>query len=242
MLLRVESWHSVKGWLARICVSDDKRVQQILWIMFYFSLNATTCHNRLSDVRNRPRLSKRRQSASSRHDVVHFGRVSDFRARLNLFKAALSPLRCEQHWSTQCPLWLGGRSQCRHSQGHTPSTAFRHLPPKVGCRKPVLEVWVRGWSAARPAQSGCGARRKLRNWIKNQANISKTNPEQQLTNKQDKVSFFNYFLLLSYICSTSVVTVRTTEEGLTKARFFLIRYNINSQFFNDYCNSRLRWD
>ena len=27
---------------------------------------------------------------------------------------------------------------------HTPSIAFRHLPPKEGCRKPVLGVWV--WS------------------------------------------------------------------------------------------------
>ena len=25
---------------------------------------------------------------------------------------------------------------------HTPSTAFRHLPPKAGCRKPVLGVWA----------------------------------------------------------------------------------------------------
>ena len=26
-------------------------------------------------------------------------------------------------------------------QPHTPSIAFRHLPPKEGCRKPVLGVW-----------------------------------------------------------------------------------------------------
>ena len=144
-------------------------------------LNATTCHNPLSDVRNRPRLSKRRQSASSRHDVVHFGRVSDVRAR-----SKRRWVRCGASNTDRLNARgeIGGRSQCRHSQGHTPSTAFRHLPPKVGCRKPVLEVWVSGWSAARPAQSGCGARRKLRKWIKNQGNISKTNPDT--TNKQTR--------------------------------------------------------
>ena len=25
---------------------------------------------------------------------------------------------------------------------HTPSIAFRHLPPKEGCRKQVLGVWL----------------------------------------------------------------------------------------------------
>ena len=27
------------------------------------------------------------------------------------------------------------------AKGHTPSTAFRHLPPKEGCRKQGLGVW-----------------------------------------------------------------------------------------------------
>ena len=85
--------------------------------------------------------------------------------------------------------------------------------------------------------------------LENELKIKGTFQKQtliQLTNKQDKVSFLNYFLLLSYICSTSVVTVRTTEEDLTKACFFF-KFDITSTaifffFFNDYCNSRLRWD
>ena len=36
-------------------------------------------------------------------------------------------------------LWRGRGAVCRT---HTPSTAFRHLPPKEGCRKPVLGVCV----------------------------------------------------------------------------------------------------
>ena len=35
---------------------------------------------------------------------------------------------------------------------HTPSIAFRHLPPKEGCRKPVLGVWV--GHTLRPSLSG----------------------------------------------------------------------------------------
>ena len=35
---------------------------------------------------------------------------------------------------------------CLARARHTPSIAFRHLPPrKEGCRKPVLWVWEHGW-------------------------------------------------------------------------------------------------
>ena len=57
----------------------------------------------------------------------------------------------------------------RGSEDHTPSIAFRHLPPKEGCRKPVLGVWVKtslrtsanwllhgGDWAARCLQAWCG--------------------------------------------------------------------------------------
>ena len=32
---------------------------------------------------------------------------------------------------------------CLYRLAHTPSIAFRHLPPKEGCRKPTLGVWYR---------------------------------------------------------------------------------------------------
>ena len=45
-----------------------------------------------------------------------------------------------------CTVLQGGGRQT-HRQGHTPSTAFRHLPPrKEGCPKPVLGGYVRASS------------------------------------------------------------------------------------------------
>ena len=48
----------------------------------------------------------------------------------------------------------------RGSEDHTPSIAFRHLPPKEGCRKPVLGVlgvgvWVYVCECVRALVGGC---------------------------------------------------------------------------------------
>ena len=39
---------------------------------------------------------------------------------------------------------------------HAPSIAFRHLPPKEGCRKPVLGVRVRACVFSSVAAASCG--------------------------------------------------------------------------------------
>ena len=44
--------------------------------------------------------------------------------------------------------------------GHTPSIAFRHLPPKEGCRKPVLGVCLSvcvEWVAAGEVRNAAGS-------------------------------------------------------------------------------------
>ena len=59
---------------------------------------------------------------------------------LTRFRGPLSPHRFgKTPTKPPMPSALTGDSD---RQAHTPSIAFRHLPPKEGCRKPVLGVCV----------------------------------------------------------------------------------------------------
>ena len=66
------------------------------------------------------------------------GRASSLRACLTL--------RCFHSLINYPNLSEGAESvggQLSGNKRHTPSIAFRHLPPKEGCRKPVLGVWIK---------------------------------------------------------------------------------------------------
>ena len=52
-----------------------------------------------------------------------------------------SRVRCSNHWAIPAP---GCKRNAWYHFGLTPSIAFRHLPPKEGCRKPVLGVCILG--------------------------------------------------------------------------------------------------
>ena len=48
----------------------------------------------------------------------------------------------------------GERLEFLDADVHTPSIAFRHLPPKEGCHKPVLGVWLTSWQPLTVTKDG----------------------------------------------------------------------------------------
>ena len=89
-----------------------------------------------------PSAQKRRQNTL---DLQRNSHITDSMSAAKPARPWAFSLRCSSQDQRQC------RPDTLY---HTPSIAFRHLPPKEGCRKPVLGVWrCTGENAAHKACS-----------------------------------------------------------------------------------------
>ena len=123
--------------VCRFCGRYSSHVQ---FVAFVSGMEISACRSlrqkRRSCVRKLPRTSC---SLSRRPPIrlyVSCHPSPSARSACKHVKAAVQP-SCLQH-AVLSPCFLSGMS----ARAQTPSTAFRHLPPKEGCRKPVLGVWA----------------------------------------------------------------------------------------------------